>query len=189
MNLNNILQKLEKNKYQEYLPTSKSRWETLRESFRPVEIKTLLVGEAPPDGGTRFFYHDDVPQHDNLFLAVMKVLYPTEAKAYKIRRTPKAKKALLERFKADGFYLMDLYPMPLDQKPKGKGTSFFSKVFMEKLKQETLAEDCRIILLNPAKKLEQPLKDLGYKVFVVPFPLYEGKVKFIQQFGEIVKNK
>lgn len=74
-------------------------------------------------------------------------------------------------------------------KPKGKGASFFSKVFMEKLKQETLAEDCRIILLNPAKKLEQPLKDLGYKVFVVPFPLYEGKVKFIQQFGEIVKNK
>ena len=183
------IKELEDLKYQEYLHPENTRWEKLRESYRPAEVKTLIIGEAPPDGGNRFFYHDDVPQHDNLFLAVMGVLYPTETLLYKINRTPKEKKKLLERFKTDGFYLMDLFPMPIDQKTKGKGEVFFSKVFMKRLSKERLAKDCLIILLNPVKVLERPLKNLGYKVFVVPFPLYDGTLKFTQQFGEIMKNK
>lgn len=182
------IKELEDLKYQEYMLPENTRWEKLRESYRPSEIKTLIIGEAPPNGGTRFFYHDDVPQHDNLFLAVMGVLYPTETLLYKINRTPKEKKKLLERFKTDGFYLMDLFPMPLDQKPKGKGKVFFSNVFMKRLCKEHLAKDCSIILLNPAKVLEPELKKC-YKVSVVPFPRYDGTLKFTQQFGEIMKNK
>ena len=189
MKAEDILRKLDEMKYQEYLCPENNRWETLRESYKPSEIKVLIVGEAPPDGGTRFFYYDNVPQYDYLFLAVMGVLYPTEALLYKINRTPNEKKRLLERFKTDGFYLMDLFSMPLDQKPKRKGVVFFSKVFMKRLKKEHLAKDCLIILLNPAKVLERPLKNLGYKVFVVPFPRYDGTLKFTQQFGEIMKDK
>ena len=189
MKAEDILKKLEDLKYQEYLHPENTRWENLRGSYRPAGIKTLIIGEAPPDGGTRFFYYDNVPQYDYLFLAVMGVLYPTETLLYKINRTPKEKKKLLERFKTDGFYLMDLYPMPLDQKPKGKGEVFFSNVFMKRLSKEHLAKDCLIILLNPAKVLERPLKNLGYKVFIVPFPRYDGTLKFTQQFGEIMKNK
>ena len=104
-------------------------------------------------------------------------------------RTPLEKKKLLERFKADGFYLMDLYPMPLDKKPKGKGKSFFAEVFMRRFNNEQIAKSCIIVLLNPAKVLEYPLKSLGYKVFVLPFPLYGGKAEFVQQFREIMNNR
>lgn len=189
MRAEDILRDLDGMKYQEYLRPENTRWETLRESYKPSEIKTLIIGEAPPDGGTRFFYYDNVPQYDYLFLAVMGVLYPTETLLYKINRTPKEKKKLLERFKADGFYLMDLYPMPLDKKPKGKGKSFFAEVFMRRFNNEQIAKNCIIVLLNPAKVLECPLKSLGHKVFVLPFPLYGGKAEFVQQFREIMNNR
>ncbi len=189
MTAEDILRKLDEMKYQEYLRPENTRWETLRESYKPSEIKTLIVGEAPPNGGTRFFYYENVPEYDNLFLAVMEVLYPTKARAYKAYRTASAKKELLEQFKTDGFYLMDLYPMPLDKKPKGKGKSFFAEVFMRRFNKEQIAKECIIILLNPAKVLEYPLKSLGYEVFVLPFPLYGGKAEFVQQFREIMKNR
>lgn len=176
-------------KYQEYLCPENNRWETLRESYKPSEIKTLIIGEAPPDGGTRFFYYENVPEHDNLFLAVMEVLYPAKTRAYKAHRTVSVKKELLEKFKADGFYLMDLYPMPLDKKPKGKGKSFFAEVFIHRFNKEQITKDGVVVLLNPAKILEEPIKSLGYKVYVLPFPLYGGKTNFIQQFGEIMKNR
>ena len=189
MKAEDILKELEDLKYQEYMLPENTRWEKLRESYRPSEVKTLIVGEAPPDGGTRFFYYDNVPQYDYLFLAVMEVLYPTAARAYKAYRTARAKKELLDKFKSDRFYLMDLYPMPLDKKPKGKGPHFFAKAFMRRLSNEKLAKECIIILLNPAKVLEYPLKSLGYNVFVLPFPLYGGKAEFVQRFREIMKNR
>lgn len=186
---NNIQNILEHFKYQEYLDSNIYKWEHLRESFRPTEIKNLIVGEAPPNGSSRFFYYDNVQSHDNLFISVMSVLYPTETSIYKNKRTPDLKNKILNNFKNDGFYLMDLYPMPLDEKPKGKGENFFKEVFLRKLQNEPLSKSCKIFLLNPAKILELPLKLMGYEVYVLPFPLYQGKNEFIKQFNNIINKK
>jgi hypothetical protein len=40
---------------------SHERSATLRRSFRPKRITTLLVGESPPHGGTFFYKHDSRP--------------------------------------------------------------------------------------------------------------------------------
>ena len=42
--------------------------ETARNKYKPEKIKTLVVGEAPPDSIDRFFYYEDVKKADYLFL-------------------------------------------------------------------------------------------------------------------------
>ena len=50
--------------------------EKARLKYRPDRVKYLLIAEAPPDNINRFFYYDDVREHDYLFLGVAQALYP-----------------------------------------------------------------------------------------------------------------
>ena len=89
--------------------------EEAREYYQPTSvIKYLLVAEAPPASFERFFYYENVQKYDGLFLETMKVLYLTEDCDPKFVR--KNKKRLLEKFKEDGFFLIDAAPEPM---PKG----------------------------------------------------------------------
>lgn len=108
-------------------------WEPLRMFYKPTKIKFILIGEAPPNGGDRFFYYDNVTEYDNLFLSVMSVLYPREASAYKSQKNAELKRELLNRFKKDGGFLMDLYPFPKNKKPAGQGAQFYIKDFFRDL--------------------------------------------------------
>lgn len=137
-------------------------WEKLREYYLPDKINFILIGEAPPNGGDRFFYYDDVPEYDNLFLGVISALFPDEALKYRCCRTPYLKRTLLERFKNMGGYLMDLYPMPKDRKPSGCGPAYFEKDFLRRfaeLGERLLDEDGNfhfpqvITVHNSSKKL------------------------------------
>lgn len=84
-----------------------------RRRYRPDPIRVLLIAEAPPCKRERFFYFEDVPVQDSLFLQVMQVLYPQQKQAYLAGgREPEDKRALLERFRDDGFYLEDLHEEP-----------------------------------------------------------------------------
>ncbi len=92
--------------------------------YRPAPIRLLFIAEAPPAFRVnRFFYFSDLRNGDTLFLEMMKVLYPdllgySENQAigssFEARNVRLQKASLLERFKEDGFYLVDASedPMP-----------------------------------------------------------------------------
>lgn len=87
--------------------------ESTRNKYRPDSIKYLLVAEAPPDSMERFFYYPDVKDKDWLFLGVMEALYAHEKKEYlNSGRNENIKQKLLQRFKNEGFFLIDYLPIP-----------------------------------------------------------------------------
>ena len=52
--------------------------------YRPTRIDTLLVSEAPPSALDRYFYFEDVGEHDSLFRHVVQAVLgekPTRDKA------------------------------------------------------------------------------------------------------------
>jgi hypothetical protein len=78
-------------------------YEQARNRYRPSQLRIIILVEAPPENMERFFYYEDVKQHDALFLEVMGVLYPKQKDAYlKNGRPTDGKTDLLRRFQGDG---------------------------------------------------------------------------------------
>ena len=85
-----------------------------RKKYKPENIKAVLVAEAPPDTIDRFFYYENVKKADYLFLGVIDILYPELKEKYlKQRRNPKLKETILKQLQSDGYYLLDLYELPI----------------------------------------------------------------------------
>jgi hypothetical protein len=95
-----------------------SKLNKARLAYKPHDIRYLLIAEAPPNDVERFFYYPDVKSHDHLFLGVIETLYPKLKEEYLLSgRKTDLKKKILEKIKADGFYLIDLAELPLSLKP------------------------------------------------------------------------
>ena len=91
----------------------RQRYAAARNRYRPSLLRTLLIAEAPPSDIDRYFYFEDVPRQDSLFLEVMGVLYPDDKASYLAsKRDPELKAALLEMFASDGFWLMHISELP-----------------------------------------------------------------------------
>ena len=84
-------------------------WEKAREKYLPGNIKYLFIDEAPPpDDSGRYFYYEYVTEKDDLFLNLMKALYPVTYKSYlPVREIRKSKKTFLDMFMNNGCYLID----------------------------------------------------------------------------------
>lgn len=92
----------------------KKQLEKARQKYKPETLKYLLVAEAPPDSLERFFYYDNVRQHDYLFLGVAEALYPKLKEQFLISgRSSEIKRSILQTLQQDGFYLLDLSELPL----------------------------------------------------------------------------
>jgi hypothetical protein len=87
----------------------------MRQAYMPGRIRLLLVAEAPPESTDRFFYNPVVTSHDSLFLETTKVLYPEVWLGRAARDIRAMKTELLQRFLADGFYLIDAVDERLPQ--------------------------------------------------------------------------
>jgi hypothetical protein len=84
---------------------ARQRRRAAAERYRPERIDTLLVAEAPPSALERFFYFEDVHEHDALFRNVVEVALgekPTREK------TP-----YLQELKQRGYFLIDLSEDPI----------------------------------------------------------------------------
>lgn len=92
----------------------KKQLEDARLKYKPSIVKYLLIAEAPPDSIDRFFYYENVHQHDYLFLGVAEALYPELKENFLASgRNNEIKNSILLKLKADGFYLIDLSELPL----------------------------------------------------------------------------
>lgn len=91
--------------------------EQARIKYKPKKIKYLLIAETPPKPDSkRFFYFENVQEQDSLFLETMKVLYPESVSGITTKEIRSIKKSFLERFRNDGFYLIDSLNEPFEEK-------------------------------------------------------------------------
>lgn len=84
----------------------------LREAHRPESVRVLLVGELAPDPGTderRFFYAPVLDRRDNLYRGVVEAFYDSSPGSAGDPKAP-----WLDRLKADGVFLIDLVPFPVN---------------------------------------------------------------------------
>src|SRR4051812_48669376 len=86
--------------------SARRRRDAAAAKFKPKHVRLLLVAEAPPCTLDRYFYFEDVQQHDSLFRYVYRGLFG-EAPS----RDGKA--ACLERMRDAGVYLIDVSEDPI----------------------------------------------------------------------------
>lgn len=166
-------------------------WDSLREYYKPDHIKFILVGEAPPEGGDRYFYYDNVPQYDNLFMGVIQALFPNDARVYKYHRDSSHKRELLQRFKDMGGYLMEVYPMPKKQKARGCGDNFYIQDCIRRIVElrDNLDENFIIIAVHStASGLNKYFQSYPEKFKSLDFPLYGNQDAFVEGLREIVND-
>ncbi|MES2681331.1 MAG: hypothetical protein V4635_15660 [Bacteroidota bacterium] len=93
------------------------KFEIERQKYKPATIEYLLVAETPPKiTSDRFFYFENVEKQDSLFLETMKCLYPSDTGKVNIKTIRANKKLFLDKFKNDGFYLIDSLEKPFESK-------------------------------------------------------------------------
>lgn len=143
-----------------------------RNKYRPEPIRTLILTEAPPCALDRFFYFEDVKKQDSLFLEIMGVLYPREKEAYlSSGRQSVLKAELLERFRDDGFWMLDLCEIPTSI---AYGPSVSDVQHLLNTLPQLITPDTPILIIkaNVFDLCFQTLKTSGYNVIDerLPFP-------------------
>jgi len=168
----------------------KKQLEEARQKYKPETVKYLLVAEAPPDSLERFFYYDNVREHDYLFLGIAEALYPKLKEQYLLnRRNNEIKNSILQKFQQEGFYLLDLSELPLSL----INTNLRSQLpnLIERIK--SVANDNTQIILIKANVYDiafQPLKKQFEKVIDqrITFPGQGGQRKFQDEFKQALKK-
>ena len=163
----------------------KAVYSTARNKYKPSQINTLLIAEAPPCALDRDFYFEDVKVQDSLFLEIMGVLYPTEKEKYvKKKRDAAMKEDLLTSFREDGYWMIDVSEIPtsIDTDPLD---SFLPALIAKLEKYITKKTPIILIKSNVYDICYQPLKDLGYHVIDerMPFPGSGQQKVFREKFA------
>lgn len=154
------------------IPYLKDIYSQARDRYKPRDIKVLIIVEAPPCALDRFFYFEDVKTQDSLFLEIMGILYPRDKELYlRSKRDTSMKEQLLERFRADGFWLLDLYELPtdyIDVKDADPAQDLIRRI------EKAISGDPDMILIkaNVYDICYSKLRDAGYRVIDerIPFP-------------------
>ncbi len=142
---------------------------------QPKRIRLLLVAEAPPCAGDRYFYYPDVEQHDWLYRYVWQVLSGEKPEK-------NAKAANLARLRDAGVFLVDLHedeiakPTLKDLVPCVPGLVKRVKA----LKPERVA----LIKALVYDAAFDALRDAGLPVIDerIPFPSSGQQKKFVEAF-------
>ncbi|OGC91087.1 MAG: hypothetical protein A2142_07090 [candidate division Zixibacteria bacterium RBG_16_48_11] len=151
-------------------------YQRAREKYRPNRIKVLFIAESPPafKEKPRYFYLENVPDKDFLFIEMMKTLYKKEFSNYD--RSPEMKRRFLTKFRDEGYFLIDAVEFPINQLPKDSRDQAIiqNKMRLHQQIQETCRDSTPIILIkaNVHRLLYDDLSG-KYKVLnsnPVPFP-------------------
>jgi hypothetical protein len=152
--------------------------EFIRQSYRPTDIRLLLVGESPP-ASKKFFY-------------VKSAMTKHTAQAFEKAHGARFRddEEFLHYFKICGCYLDDLCHDPVDDLPKAQRE--------KRLKASVDGLAQRIREMNPSvlavvlKKIERYVQQAVYmsgrqpKVFVLPFAGNGHQSKYVDQLCEIL---
>jgi len=154
----------------------------LREQWRPQTVRILLVGESAPDPADterRFFYAPTLTRHDNLFRGVVQAFY----EAIPAGMTGAAKRPWLERLQADGVFLIDLVPYPVNHLSEPQKRRERRKHVPALVEQAKAMDPAGVIVCHGGVYTEaaEPLRTAGLPLLhddLIPFPLYAGLKRF-----------
>jgi hypothetical protein len=148
-------------------------FESARIKYKPDIVKYLLVAETPPrSDSNRFFYFENVMDHDSLFLETMKVLYPEDSSRMNAREIRSNKATFLLRFKNDGFYLIDSLEVPFERRYSSS----------QKVRLIGEAQESFLSRINS-------IKDENTKVILISGTVFEADFNFLKKHGINVINK
>src|SRR5579872_6106175 len=141
---------------------TKSARERLRQSFRPIHVQVLFVGEAPP-AGAGFFYEPDSSRH--------KVVQRVFEKAFDCEFE---EGEFLRWFARAGCYLEDLSHDPVDDMMAAERKALYERG-VERL-AATLAELRPAVVVALLKRIAPAVRSaiadgrLGAEFVEVPYP-------------------
>ncbi len=180
--------------------------QSARLKYKPDKIKILFVAEAPPENIERFFYYENVKEKDALFINLIRLLYPEyrDQNGGSVKEIRKNKKSILERFKNDGYYLIDSIPDPIKLSMYG-----YKKVQLINNRREELAKEIKSLIApgpyNPEKPqvgvvlikatvfdalfdyllVEQRLPVLNNNI-KIPFPSHDNSGRFFEDLHNVL---
>lgn len=157
-------------------------YEELRQRYRPDPIEVLLVGESPPHPGAgekRFFYSPTLSRHDNLYRGVAGALYGDAIQD---------KASILERLKADGFWLIDAVEVPVNRETTAGRRAQIREAKPRLIERCSELSPRRGVIICHGVVYElcaRALRGAGVPVLhgePLPFPLGNWRTKFIGGF-------
>ena len=176
-------------------------YEKIRRRYKPDHLKVLLIAESPPpppavQSSRQFYYSDRLRKDDRLFINTIKAIYP-EAAAETETALQADKTAWLNRFKADGFYMIEALDISQPHAVSKQQRQYLIHQSLPKLlsKVKKLAtSDTKIILIksNVFEVTAEPLKRAGFNVLnkaIVDYPgRYNQKAYRHKLAGLLIEN-
>ena len=166
-------------------------YEELRERYRPERLRVLLVAESPPDPGDgerRFFYSPEL-RADNLYRGVAQALYGKQGETDILN-----KPAVLDRIRADGFWLIDAVDEPINKLGSAaRARAIAAGVPRLAERCVELAPELGVIICHGKVYAAgaQPLREGGVVLLhdePLPFPLGNWRAAFIRGFRQAVER-
>ncbi|MGV1033777.1 MAG: hypothetical protein ACOYBP_00945 [Microbacteriaceae bacterium] len=161
-----------------------------RARWKPEHVRLLLIAESAPDDGgdianRRFFYDDNLTGKDGLFREVVRALYDNPV----LVSGPNAKKPLLEKLKADGVFLIDLAPVPVNyHSPSERAAALQRNIDATVSLAGDLSPDGIVLVKqNVFDLLERPIRAAGLPLLhdaMIPFPGSGQQKRFRERFAD-----
>jgi hypothetical protein len=166
-------------------------WYTERRArWKPDRVRLLLIAESAPDDGgdlanRRFFYDDALTGKDGLFREAVRALYDNPT----LTSGPNTKRPWLEKLKADGVFLIDLAPIPVNyHSPSERAAALQCNIKATVLHASELKPDGVVLVKqNVFDLLERPLRAAGLPVLhdsMIPFPGSGQQKRFREGFAD-----
>lgn len=170
-------------------------YDQARLKYRPEKIRVLFIAEAPPENVERFFYYEDVRDHDALFVNLIRALYADYRDA-DIKDIRREKGKLLERFRDDGYYLIDALPEPISLKLSPREREKLIKSQTDHLVDEVrkIGPENGVVLIKATvfHSIYDALIQAGLQIRntePVPFPSSGQQVNFQESIKNVVAHE
>ena len=166
-------------------------YEELRGRYRPEDLRIILIAESPPDPGSaerRFFYAPRLT-HDNLYRGVADALYGDEP-SFDLR----AKRAVLDRISADGYWLIDAVEHPINRDSRSARRAAIkaaTPALVERCQDHDPRRGVIICHAEVYKAAASPLRQADIAVLhdePLPFPLGNWRAKFVRGFRQALQR-
>lgn len=161
-----------------------------RARWKPERVRILLIAESAPDDGgdiasRRFFYEDTLTGKDGLFREVVRALYDNPPLA----SGPNAKKPWLEKLKADGVFLIDLAPVPVNYHSPSERVTALQRNIEATVSLAAALQPDGVVLVkqNVFDLLERPIRAAGLPLLhdaMIPFPGSGQQKRFRERFAD-----
>ena len=146
--------------------------------YRPAQVHVLFVAESPPAAPDRHFYFPDVTRADTLWIELMRALYPSDFGETKAERKRKAE--WLRRFQADGYWLIEALPVPIDKQRKERQIRDNAASVINEI-QVAGPDNVVLIAASVWQALRDPVIQAGFnlrQMQAIPFPGQGQQRKF-----------